>query len=372
MAKAQPSGAAVASLIGIITIIMIFYILFLPPEERERLLAEETITPSTSETRTPIEEHKLPLIHLFESEKAVVITTINPFLARKTIFGEDIKNQNISVSKPENIQNAVLTFQAPTRNGILEIWFNGVTIFEKRVLQETAEPIQIPINLLHEQNVLTFKVKGGIFESKEYLITDAKILADVLEKKRMQATTSFVVTAEEIREVDKEFLTFTPRCRETEPQKLTIKLNGKNIYAQAPPCEKENRVEIARQELKVGRNTLDFELEKGNVALENLRVKTGIYGGEEYIRGTVFERFDVSRRIYRDIQDGKKDIELIVRFSERNRNRADVEINGRSLRVDYRGSIYIKDISQYVEEGTNNVRVISTTTPIESIDVDIV
>ena len=48
-----PSGSGAATLVGIITLLFIFYILFLPPTEREQLLAEEK-APGVIDAETPL------------------------------------------------------------------------------------------------------------------------------------------------------------------------------------------------------------------------------------------------------------------------------------------------------------------------------
>ena len=102
-----PSGGSAATLIGIITILLIFYILFLPPAEREGLLSDANIT-ETGEViqkeillKAPIGkidfvgenefDHYLPNIYLHESRAADILANINQFKIKKTIYKTDRK-----------------------------------------------------------------------------------------------------------------------------------------------------------------------------------------------------------------------------------------------------------------------------------------
>lgn len=387
-----PSGAAVASLIGVITIILLFYIIFLPPEEREKILSETP--PSEDATKAIVEQHTLQSIHLFEAETSIILASINPFNVKKTIFSEEIKNETFLVPDLKNIKSVVLTFQAPTRKGKLEIILNGVQIFKKTVLQETADPIEIPLSSLKEKNNLIFKASGGFFEGKQYTIIDTKILADVIEKERLRSEVSFVVSSEELKLIDKETLSFFARCKQGEVGIITITLNNKKIFSTRPECQKENKIDIAKQELKFGRNNIVFENERGEIKIEQNKIITGLKPQinrqidrqfepfERRIRDDFFEdryrfttardfrSFQISRTLFDDIRIGRRDAILIVRFLDSGRNIADVEINDRIIRIDQSSSVFIRDISNFIEEGSNNIRIVRSTS-IDDFDVQI-
>ena len=105
-ARAQQSATA-ASLIGIITIILVFYILFLPPSAREELFAEDNFS-DTGEImqkqfllRAPIGrmdyvgtdefDHYMPNLYLYESKKAEILANINSFTIQKTLYKTERK-----------------------------------------------------------------------------------------------------------------------------------------------------------------------------------------------------------------------------------------------------------------------------------------
>ncbi len=384
MAK-PPSGATVASLIGVITIILLFYIIFLPPSEREKLLTEERLIDQIEGRNIFFQEQTFPSLHLFETEEAIIADTINPFRIKKTIFWEEQKNKTTYLSDPENIKRLILTFQAPARKGILNIWFNGVHLYRNQLLQETAEPVEIPIQLIKQKNDLIFTVEGNLLQKKEYEITDAKLIADVAEKKKLKSETSFVISREEMNNVEKLKFRFFARCTQKNTGQLIIKINEKIAFKQTPTCGRENIINIARQELKVGRNIMKVELESGELTIEGAVLsptRTMDYSYNIYERDYYYDayrdlyrdgvkRFTLGRLTYEEILDGRKNVEMIIRFSERGNNRAEIDVNGRILRADQTNIIYARDISSLAEEGTNTIRIISTTTPIESIDVDI-
>ncbi|MBI4144164.1 hypothetical protein HY486_02870 [Candidatus Woesearchaeota archaeon] len=175
MRKAQASAAG--SLIGIILLIFIFYIVFLPQEERQRILAEppESVLDERQQTAyqpatlfregigrlefTPTTGNKilLPNAFLEETKEARLLATTGAFNIKKFITR---KTKTIEFSA--STKTAILTFQVLKAKAILKIELNGKTILEDRVT--TPQPIQLTD--LKEYNKLTFSVTGGIFESK--------------------------------------------------------------------------------------------------------------------------------------------------------------------------------------------------------------
>ena len=128
--KAQKSGSQAGVVIALVTIVLVAYILFLPPEEREDLLdSENGYYGSISEddnlslinvTSLRLEyvgedeyEHSIPNIYLFESTGAEVLDTFNPFYIRNGWFDKKTHNISFYITDLGNTGNVALSFEAP-------------------------------------------------------------------------------------------------------------------------------------------------------------------------------------------------------------------------------------------------------------------
>ncbi|MEM3154666.1 MAG: hypothetical protein QW165_03835, partial [Candidatus Woesearchaeota archaeon] len=112
------TGGPAAALIGIITLIFIFYILFLPPAERKALLEGNNYTleegigllldeaPGTlAFTEKGVFDHSISNVYLTETKNAVVLGQENPFIVSKGWFEEQTKSMVFSIDDLENTEN---------------------------------------------------------------------------------------------------------------------------------------------------------------------------------------------------------------------------------------------------------------------------
>src|SRR5574342_464082 len=172
------SGGPAAALIGIITLLFIFYILFLPAEERRELLEGENLSdednagllldeaPGTlTFTEKGVFDHSISNVYLVETKNAVILGQENPFIVSKGWFSEQQKSMVFSVADLDNTENILLSFQAPERRGVLVVALNGQKIFEGQVNLQNPPPVIVPKTLLKPTNQLDFVVTGVLLES---------------------------------------------------------------------------------------------------------------------------------------------------------------------------------------------------------------
>lgn len=369
------SGSPAAALIGIITLLFIFYILFLPPTERKALLGEENVTgaglPGEVLLQVPVGrlqfvprnqfDHPLPNIYLVETRNAQILSKENPFMIKKGWFSEAKKIFAFGISDLENTENVVLSFQAPERRGTLVISLNGQVVFESTVGLQNPPPVSLSKSLLRESNTLEFSVKGGFFSRKRYSFTDVKIVGDITDVEKQKSTNTFSISQVEVDNFESGFLDFYPICDQKSVGTMTLELNGKIISSSVPACESLNRQELYLEDLRAGKNTVIFRITKGSYRIEQVRVRTLV----KPVRAWV-DFFDVKPSLYNSVLDKRKHIILEIEFVDDGRvKRAKTNINGKLDVIDQREARFTVDISTVVREGNNYIEI----QPLAELDV---
>ncbi|MBW3019098.1 hypothetical protein KY329_02860 [Candidatus Woesearchaeota archaeon] len=372
MRKGQSASGA-SALIGIMTLIFIFYIIFLPPSERQELLQEGVTEEGGTAVQTgtllreipgkisfveqEVFDHLIPNIALVETKYAAILGRESPFTVKKSIWGEDTKSFRFNIDDLENTENVMLNFQVLKGKGVLHIELNGETIFENTVQIQNPPPIQLPKNLLRDTNVLFFKAMGGIMEGKEYSLTDVKILGDITDKSAQEATNTFRITDTEYDNLRMSYLDFYPICDQTEAGIMRIYVNGKVVYSAVPACESPNRQELYLEDLRSGKNTVIFEIDKGAFRIEDIRVRNSVEPTKAFI-----DFFDISDTLYDQVVNGEASVVLKIEFvDERDRKQAEVNINGRLDAIDQYKREYEREISNIVGEGNNYIEILPLT-----------
>ena len=137
MQKKSQGGLNAAILVAIIAGLIILYIVFLPASERENLVERKEdktaaggenpnvllrVSPGALSTSQDLEdEKKISNIFLVETTNAKELESINPFIIRNSWFDKKTKRVDFSLEDPDNTDNAVVSFTAKKRKGILTI-----------------------------------------------------------------------------------------------------------------------------------------------------------------------------------------------------------------------------------------------------------
>lgn len=363
--KAQAGG-----LIGIIALILIFYLLFIPPEERAELLKEEPtlreieeITGKALLTASPgvltkLEQtsfdHDFPNIVLSEERQAAVLAQINPFRITKGLFSQNFKTTTFTIPDLKTIDNVVLSFQATTRRGILKILLNDVPIFEGEVKTRNPQPIVLPKALLKQTNTLEFQVMGfSLFFKREYSLEDIKIIGEIIDVKKQQSAHAFGIPAAEYESLESGYISFAPVCDQKTIGILDVVLNDKIIFSATPDCNTLNRQDVFKDDLVKGKNALGFKLSQGIARLEQIRLKTIVKPTKGFS-----DYFQIDPKVYTEIVTGKARIVLNMEFVDDGKlKEAKLNINNKLDAISQRANIFFKDISGEVQEGNNFISI---------------
>ncbi|OYT31470.1 hypothetical protein DRJ22_04935 [Candidatus Woesearchaeota archaeon] len=372
MKKGQ-TGDRAAALIGIMLVIFIFYVLFLPPEERTKLLGEDQEKIKIGEQAKEIENtqnlllsdtigrlsyieeteqnHYIPNIIVMESKNAQVLATENTFKLKKGLFTDKTKKMIFTLKQPEKIENPILSFQAPTRKGTLRIVFNSIPLFEGEIQTQNPEPIKIPKELLKTTNTIEFYVIGGFFQKKEYVLTNVKVIGDITETAKQKSRNTFKITKTEYENIKDSYLYFNPYC--TKEPTLTITLNGRKIYEATPISNSLNRQELFTDELKEGKNIILFEIDKGKCSIERIKIKNTLKPVKTYLN-----YFNVNEDLYDKILSKDAHIILKIEFVDDGKTKeAEINVNGIKDIINQKDPEYEKDISKIIKEGNNYIKI---------------
>lgn len=366
--KAQ-SGSGAATLVGIILVLFIFYILFLPPEERKSLLDEGTLTqPGEGSigsklldvapgrltfTDKKVIDHSIPNIYLESARESVILAQENPFTIYKGLFGEQKKRMVFSVDNLNNLESVMLGFSAPYRKGILTITLNGMPVFENTVPVQNVPPIVLPKSLIREANELEFSVQGSWFQRKKFELSDIKVVGELTDAARQRAESSFTISPTEFDNLESAFLDFFPICDQSQVGIMTVGLNGKLLFAAPPACDSLNRQEVFKEDLNEGKNTIYFQIDRGSYRIEQVRVRSTLKPVQSYI-----QYFDVKQSLYNDVLDKKRKVILKIEFvNDGLSKRADVSVNGKLLSLDQKTNVFERDVSTAMREGNNYLEI---------------
>ncbi|MBI5390912.1 hypothetical protein HZB02_05465 [Candidatus Woesearchaeota archaeon] len=303
--KAQPSGTMAGILVMVITILIVMYILFLPPSDRASLLGEPNPGGSPTNTGTGTSsnpftkgtilfseapgrldfvkensfDHTIPSFYLTKFTNAKSLATENPFYIKNGWFDKQSKTMSFSVPDLENTNNIVLSFKVDRHRGMLTIKLNQQPVYQEVVSQQDVGPLTLPKALLQQTNQLSFEVDGvggKFWTTNEYSVSNLQILGEVTDISNQEAQQSFFVGIDEERLLEKAYLQFYPDCTPAKVGQLTVALNGRTISSTLPECGVLNKVDLSPSALSAGKNTLTFRTEAGSYLLDRILVKTSL------------------------------------------------------------------------------------------------
>jgi hypothetical protein len=325
-AERKPQSSAAPFLV-VVTLVIIFYIIFLQPEDRLELLGEGTGSGSNTSTRInqstsvldrftlkefvfkgPGElsyqprssyEHNIPSFYFRGDYQGQILLEENSFFVSSSLFSSKQKKVSFQTPNPNNLRNVILTFNAPQRApSAIIIELNGVEIYSGQIYTYNIAPIKINTVNLQPSNNITIKTTSpglAFWEENSYQIESFKISAEYIDTDGLSTTHKIDLRVNEIQNLLTARLRFDPRCSESTVQRLTIDYNGEEIYSTIPDCGMINTVPIPRKLMQAGTNAIYFESAGGSYLVDQISVLTQL---QEDKGITYF--FDLSKEYFRN------------------------------------------------------------------------
>ncbi|RLE44970.1 hypothetical protein DRJ25_06200 [Candidatus Woesearchaeota archaeon] len=381
--KGATAGGA-AALVAIIAFMIVLYILFLPPEERARILENRTeggsaivegnVTlllenPGRLDYIVQDEyEHDLPAFTLYKTTGAEIIKKENPFLVKNGWFDEKSKQVTFKIEDLDLVDNVILTFGSKKNKGVLIITLNGNTVFENEISSYNVEPVALPKEYLKEDNLLEFSVSGvGIrfWRTNEYIIENLQIIADVTDITRQESENVFTISAVEYYNLDTAKLKFNPECNPKDVGTLNVFVNNHKIFSGVPDCGIINTIEFPAHYLNQGGNHVVFRTDKGSYLVDQIKVKTKLKGVKY-----PFYSFEINDTMYEDVRNGKLDIELVLKFVDTGElKRANIYVNDGRFIMSTEESEFVKNINSRIVRGTNELEIVPDKSTLDIIEL---
>lgn len=403
--RAQVSGENVAALLLLIALFMLFFMLFIPPAEREKLLPDlrEESTKNISSARistsgkTILAEspgevfasskdsvlREMPTVSLFMREVESRVKLANSLIVSRGIISSEKKTLRFNMDK-DNVQSVNLFLFITESKGDISITLNGNRIFEGG-LSSSDVPIELPVSLIGTANELLFSSES--FNGR-YEISNLELKVVSIEENR-KATRSFVLTPAEKSILERATLLYFLNCQDLENVgQVGISLNNQLISSGLGVCDvRQQKIDLAKEKLKAGTNILSFEIEGGDYLIEDLGLELGL--SEATFPKYQFELGDSdfrdlflcgeddfciddcdlvcdTRRCFEECVDDCeaecKDAVLELTFPEQGRKKATITINEFEINFETTGSVLERDISDFLHRGSNFIKIIPRNT----------
>ena len=211
---------------------------------------------------------------------------------------------------------------------------------------------KVAFSLLSFFNML-FYFFAAFFSRGNYLISDAKVIAEISDAAKQRSTNSFTISRAEYENLKEAALDFFVVCEQESAGPILIKLNEQIIASTVPACDSLNRVELFREDFREGRNVLSFGIESGSYRIEQNRVRTILEPVETFL-----DYFTISSDLYNSVLDNERDIVLRIEFvDDGRRKKAQLNINGRFDVFDQTEPKYEKNLRTFIREGNNYLEV---------------
>jgi hypothetical protein len=370
MKKSQAPAGNIAVLIILIALFMTLYLLFLPAKDRAELLGQNftstnvTQPKTTSEmallSQTPgllkpsekdTEKYEIDAVNLFLKEEPETIDLATSISFAKSLFKEDVQELKFNIGDLENLQRVTLFFLVNEGGGDLIIALNGIQIFSNEV--KGLQSLILPIDLLQETNKLIFKVSSpgiNIFGKNNYDLSNLKV-KESFELTNTKEERTFVLSSNEIDEDEK--LRFSLFCNKATTTRLRVFLNNEEVANELLVCVSSLRnIDLDKEFLKEGRNSLVFEIDKGDYLINNIKIETNLQEG-----GAKTYKFAISKKQFDQILNDKE-IMLKMSFSStEDVNKATINVNGKEFTMETDENEFERPITSLVKERNNFIKI---------------
>lgn len=367
------SAASIGVLVILIALFIGGYVIMLSPEDRDALLFNETDDDSEdSDIRdlsgdvilsqnpglvVPEDEgkfkHTINPVDLYIKEEPEVIDLSNLLNVKKSLFSEKVETLTFNADGVEDVRQANLFFNAQESKGNLLIYLNGNKIFDSEV--EGIGNVVLPVHILNEDNVLILKSSGigvNIFGENAYTLTDVKLRLKY-ELVNTRATRNVILGASETGDGVLDYFLY---CREA-PQgtRMKVFVNDNRIVDEVVSCISAGRsIEIDKGDLLEGKeNEILFSVDGGDFLVNDISLEV-----ESETQGYIEYKFSITEDEYDELMAEKEDVVLYIEMSGDDERKATILINGYEFDIDTDEISYERDITRFVEEGNNYIRII--------------
>ena len=369
MKKGQVDTKNVAILVFVMGLLMLAYVLLIPPEDRRQLLGEDNDTSASGSTSksellllespgllSPTKEneikHEINLINLYVKTEPEIINLADTISVSNSLFSSNSPTYKFEIGNLMDLKKVVLFFTAAKSGGELKINLNGNLFYSESLKDSTLKAVEIPLSYLKDTNELKFST--SLFGSYTLKEVDVKKEFEYVHSREKR---DFIVSSQEKEDMSKATLNYYYYCNYLKEtfSNLKIYLNRETIFSGLLRCVSNSAsIEIPAEALVEGSNELLFTLEEGDFQISQIRVISEGKEGDFPIY-----HFEVDPDEYDLIENDEKNVNLDLTLSKEGFvKRGKLEINGVEVVVQTPEISFSKDISSYIRKGDNVIRIV--------------
>jgi hypothetical protein len=273
---------------------------------------------------------------------------------RNSAFGEQQAVMNFSYDP--DVSDVKLSFNVKSTSGRLIVTLNGDEIFNQAIENPTVEPIPLPDNMLERDNQLVFRASSpglAFWGGNSHDLRNVIVSGEVTDRSGSQARQHFTIPQSEYRAMEYAELSFLPNCEPEGAGRLRVTLNAQEVYSGYADCGVPNTVELAKEIVEPGDNTLRFVSEQGQYLVDLVKVTSKMQGQE----APVFY-FNLQQSVYDRLYVNDALLFVTLRFTQRGPKQGTLNINGfeETFRTD--GIAYQTQVNpDFLMPGPNSVMI---------------
>ena len=381
--KKAEEGGSVAIVLIIIALFMTFYILFIPPADRDILLNQSSGTQDQTSTVSqgkvellfgspgllnPNEEfgtmHPLQDINLFVKTEPKIVSLAQNLNVKNDLFSKSFPVLRFQSSDLEETKSVALNFFISKAEGELRIKLNGNTIYTEEVQGSGSKIVNIAVQDLKANNEIEFSVSSpgiAFWAANNYNLKDV-IVKQEFSRINSEESRTFTVSEQEKSTLQSVNIKYTQVCMQPlvkESAPLTIYVNDKRASSNYITCRTASQsLDVDSSLLVEGNNKLEFKLEDGDFLFSGVSIETKSSDSK-------FPTFPFSlpSAEYKLVSSGSKTVSLdLLVPAKRGQKAARILINNNEILMNTDSTSFTRDISSLVIEGTNVLQIIPTST----------
>ena len=387
--KAQGATGA-ALLIVTLAVVIILYLLFLPDDVTKDILggtgggtggqggvpgvtttggAPRTVLLSQNVGRlappAPNQiEHTIPSFTIFTSTNAMELKRMSTIKVKNSAFSDD----TVTITFPydeRSTTSPMLSFNVRKTSGDLIISLNGDEIFSGPLDSGSPPPIRLPESMLRGNNELTFKASGtglAFWRSNLHELVNVIVSGEVTDRSASTSSQHFSISQQEYDAMQFGELTFLPNCDPQFTGRLRISLNFREIYSGFADCGVPNKIEVAKEILKPGDNSITFVSEQGQYLVDMVKLTTKIQGQDV----PVFY-FNLPSYIYDMLYYNDALLFITVRFADARSQKVGVlNVNGFETSFNSQNMMFTTQVDpEFLLPGPNSMIIIPQGKPLD-------
>lgn len=362
------NASQAAILVALIGGLLVAYILFLPPAQREALLFSDggtwggqgqggnggvftgygavlvmRETPGTLRLlKSPLSEHNVPAATIYTQVNTQAVKEIDSAAIKNGVFARRALDVEFYADR-RGSNNYLLSFNVDEAGtGRLRVILNGHLVYERPVRERSPAPIPLPVDYLVEgQNHLVIETDDpglAFWRSNTYYLHSILITADVLDDTEAAVSQQFSISETEFGAMESAQLQFVPECNQQKAGRLIVQLNSKLVrvgpnrteevpnivFNGLPDCGVLFKTDVAKEQLLKGENLLIFASQGGEYVVDRIKVIVRMKQNDYPIY-----YFNLPREMYDSVDIGEAQLRLTITFTDyRNQKDGEVVING--------------------------------------------